>query len=371
MTEPFARRRLGVAVIGAGRMGSHRARLASTHPAVDHLAIADVDRGRAEALAARVGAQRVTTNVSEAIQDPAVTTVIVSSSESAHAAPAIEALEAGKDVLIEKPIATSREDADAIIAAARASGALLRVGYSVRFRRNVFLGKQYIEQGKLGTLVGGTARVFNSRAQAFAILEREPHITPVVDVLTYYVDVVGWFLDGDRPLDVYAAGAGSVLRERTGPDGPPDITNAVVRYESGAVLGYSICYSLPAEFPTLGQGPRIEIVGTDGVLLIDEDQRENIIYSDRGVGHAYVADHQMRMAFLGTTSSGDWTKDQMFGPIADETRSWLDHLASGSALHLATADEARRSLEVTLAMEASARSGRVEPIAPIAPSGLR
>lgn len=371
MGEGFGRSRLGIAVIGAGRIGTHRARLSAIHPAVDYLAVADIDGSRAAALAERVGAQRHSDSSSDVIQDPRVNAVFISSAEPAHAEPAIEALEAGKAVFIEKPIATTREDADAIIAAAEANDALLRIGYSVRFRRNIFLGKQYIDNGKLGQIVGGVARVFNSRAQAFAILERAPHVSPVVDVLTYYIDVVGWFMGDNHPVDVYAAGSGSVLRSRTGPTGPDDITNAVVRYEDGSVVSFTICYSLPAEFPTMGQGPRIEIVGTDGVLLIDEDQRQNVIFSDHGVGHAYVPGHSMKMGYLSSTTSGDWAMDQMFGPIADETRAWLDHLATGSPMHLATAEDARRALEVTLAIESSAASGEVVLIDRTPPSSLR
>lgn len=371
MEQGFERKRLGIAVIGAGRIGTHRARLSAMHPAVDYLAIADIDGGRAEALAKRVGAHRHSGSSSEVIQDPRVNAVFISSSEPTHAAPAIEALEAGKAVFIEKPIATTREDADAIIAAAEANDGLLRIGYSVRFRRNVFLGKQYIENGKLGRIVGGVARVFNSRAQAFAILDRAPHVSPVVDVLTYYIDVVGWFMGDNHPVDVYAAGSGSVLRSKTGSEGPDDITNAVVRYADGSVMSFTICYSLPAEFPTMGQGPRIEIIGTDGVLLIDEDQRQNIIYSDHGVGHAYVQGHTMKMGYLSSTTSGDWALDQMFGPIADETRAWLDHLATGTPMHLSTAEDARRSLEVTLAIEESATTGQVVAIDKVTPYSLR
>ena len=71
------RDRIGVAVVGAGRMGTHRARLAATHPAVDFLAIADVDPTRAAQLAEQTGAQLATDDPAEVIDHPQVTTVIV------------------------------------------------------------------------------------------------------------------------------------------------------------------------------------------------------------------------------------------------------------------------------------------------------
>jgi predicted dehydrogenase len=364
------RDRLGVAVVGAGRMGTHRARLAASHPAVDFLAVADIDAARAEQLADSVGAQVATDQPGRIIRDRRVTTVIVSTPEPDHATPAIEALRAGKSVLVEKPLATTREDADAIVAAAHEADGLLRVGYSQRFRRDVFLGKRYIDEGRLGRVVGGANRVLNSRAQAFAILERA-EVSPVVDVLTYWLDVVGWYLEGNPPVEVYAAGHGTVLRERAGPDGPDDITTAVVRYADGAVVSFTICYSLPADYPALGQGIRLEMIGTDGTLLLDLDNRQNVVFSDRGIDHPYVPDRTTPMAYVGTTTSGDWALGRMFGPLADETRTWLDHLATGSPLQITTPEQARWALEVALAMETASATGQPVKVEAVAVPPLR
>ena len=70
----------------------------------------------------------------------------------------------------------------------------LRVGYSRRYKECFLRAKEQMRHERLGKVVGGTARVYNSRAQAFAILKRDPHATPVMDVLTYYVDLMCWFL---------------------------------------------------------------------------------------------------------------------------------------------------------------------------------
>jgi predicted dehydrogenase len=351
------RGRIGVAVVGCGRMGTHRARLASAHPGVDYLAVADIDADRAHRLAEQTGAERATDDTGAVIADPRVRTVIVSTPEPDHAAPVVAAIRAGKSVLVEKPLATTREDADAIIAAAREHDALVRVGYSQRFRRDVFLGKRYIEEGRLGQVVGGAQRVLNSRAQAFAILERA-HVSPVVDVLTYWLDVVGWYLEGNPPVEVYAAGHGTVLREHAGADDLDDLTTAVVRYADGAVVSFTICYSLPADYPTMGQGIRLEIMGTEGTLLLDLDQRQNVVFSDRGVDHPYVQGQTKKLAYVGTSSSGDWALGRMFGPLADETRAWLDHLTTGAPLSITTPEQARWALEVALAIETASASGQ-------------
>ena len=105
MTTTLQRQSLGIAVIGAGRIGTMRARLAAQHPAVNFIAVSDLNRDVAQALADKAGAQFVASNNREAIEHPSVNTVIVSTSEHEHTEAVLMALALGKKVLVEKPIA--------------------------------------------------------------------------------------------------------------------------------------------------------------------------------------------------------------------------------------------------------------------------
>src|SRR6476659_6211952 len=150
---------LGIAVIGAGRIGTLRARLARKHPCVGFIAIADLDAGRARLLAEQSGAQVHSTNNFEMIERPEVNAVFVSTPENEHAAPIIRALELGKPVLVEKPIALERSDADRILEMLDRTKGKLRIGYSRRFKECFLRAKEQMNQGRLGTIVGGLARV--------------------------------------------------------------------------------------------------------------------------------------------------------------------------------------------------------------------
>ncbi|MEK6591462.1 MAG: Gfo/Idh/MocA family oxidoreductase, partial [Pseudomonadota bacterium] len=207
------RRNLGIAVIGAGRIGTLRARLASKHPSVGFLAVSDRDPARARALADQTNADFSSGDNFEVIGRPEVSAVIVSTPEGEHAAPVKRALELGKPVLVEKPIALSRQDAEDIIATLQKTNGHLRIGYSRRFKECFLRAKEQVVHGRLGRVVGGLARVYNSRAQAFAILKRDPHATPVLDVLTYYVDLMCWFLEGNPPVEVIARGQSGIFRQ--------------------------------------------------------------------------------------------------------------------------------------------------------------
>ena len=350
-------KQLGIAVIGAGRIGTLRARLATKHPSVEFLAIADQDISKAKALAETCGADFYSADNDEVIARPEVTAVFVSTPEGEHAAPIKKALELGKPVLVEKPLALTLEDADDILATLQATGGKLNVGYSRRFKECYLRAKEQIIHERLGKIIGGTARVYNSRAQAFSILKRDPHATPVLDVLTYYVDLMCWFLDGtSKPVEVVARGQSGVFKAAG--YSADDVTWAIITFSDGAVINLGISYALPARYPTLGQSDRLELLGLEGTMIIDDDHMDHILFSDRGIPHAYVPDHAVNMAFIGSNTAGDWACGDFWGSLGNETRSWLDSLVTGSPTVHTTPLQARMNLETTIAIERAVASGQ-------------
>ena len=351
------RKELGIAVIGSGRIGTLRARLAAKHPALGFLAISDLDPARARALAEQTGADFHTGNNFEAIERPEVSAVFVSTPEGEHAAPIRRALELGKSVLVEKPIALTLNDADDILAMLKQTGGELRVGYSRRYKECFLRAKEQISCGRLGAIIGGSARVYNSRAQAFNILKRDPHATPVLDVLTYYVDLMCWFLEGNPPVEIVARGKSGLIFKPAGYDAD-DMTWAIVTFADGAVINLGVGYCLPAQYPAQGQSDRVELLGVDGSLIIDDDHMDQLLFSDHGVPHGYIPDHTVKMAFLGANTPGEWAVGDFWGPLANETRAWLDHLVTGNPTVHTTPEQARVNLETTIAIVRAAATGK-------------
>jgi len=352
----MSHKQLGIAVIGAGRIGTLRARLADKHPAVGFLAIADRDKDKARALAHQTGADCFSDDNFEIIARPEVSAVFVSTPEGEHAAPVCKALELGKPVLVEKPLALALHDAEQILETLKATGGSLRVGYSRRYKECFLRAKEQMLQARLGKVVGGLARVYNSRAQAFSILKRDPHATPVLDVLTYYVDLMCWFLEGNTPVEVVARGQHGIFKEAG--YGAHDVTWAIVTFADGAVVNLGVSYALPAKYPTLGQSDRVELLGTEGTMIIDDDHMDHVLYSDKGVPHAYVPDHAVNMAFLGSNTAGDWAVGDFWGPLGNETRAWLDHLVTQAPTVHTTPEQALVNLQTTIAIERAVITGK-------------
>jgi predicted dehydrogenase len=349
------RKNIGLAIVGAGRIGTLRGQLAAQHPAVRFIAVSDQDPRKAAALVQQIGAQFHSGDNAEVIRRTEVNAVIVSTSEGEHMQPVLQAIELNKPVLVEKPIALSLSDADVMVAAIGKCGANVRVGYSRRYKERYLIAKEQIIQGRVGKVVGAAARVYNSRSQGLAVLGRDRHATPVVDALTYYVDLMNWLLGGTPVTEVYARGQKGVLAA-AGHD-VDDVNWAVFTYADGTVVNLGISYALPEKYPSRGHAARVEILGTGGVMILDDDHTDQLMYSEKGIPHVYLPDQEVNMVFLQSGTPGDWALGELWGPIANETRAWLDHLAIGRPCHLATPQEARATLEATLAIESSLRAG--------------
>lgn len=350
----MAKRSIGIAVVGAGKIGRHRARLAAAHAGVGFLAVIDQDATVAEKLATETGADLWSTDTAATVARSDVDAVIVATPEGDHAEPVMTALRAGKRTLVEKPIALTLDDADRMIALADRQDVILEVGYSMRYAQRYAVAKQQISEGKIGDLVGGLARCYDTITIGQAILGRSPTATPVMDILTYLVDVIGWY-HPYPPVEVVGRSHGSILRGK-GHD-LDDLTVALVTYADGAVFEMATSYSLPAGYPINGMMARIELLGTEGALMVTEDHGDQVLYSETGHTNEYVDQH-LQLTYLGSRTSGEWVGDLMFGRVADETRAWLDHLTVGGPCHITPATDARQTLQITLGIDESARTGQ-------------
>jgi hypothetical protein len=94
-------------------------------------------------------------------------------------------------------------------------------------------------------------------------------------------------------------------------------------------------------------------------MIIDDDHMENLIFSEGGIPHPYVPGHSINLAFLGSNTAGDWAMGDFWGPLGNETRSWLDFLSTGRGgdVH-ATPEQAMLNLKTTYAIERAVATGQ-------------
>src|SRR5690348_8953441 len=128
-------RRIGLAIIGAGRVGLFRGEVAARHPQVDFIGVADVKPDRVKLVGDAVKADFRTADYRELLARPEVNAAIISTDEHLHVEPILAAAERGCSLMIEKPLATGLADSARVLAAIRKSGVDAVVGYTQRFRR--------------------------------------------------------------------------------------------------------------------------------------------------------------------------------------------------------------------------------------------
>jgi predicted dehydrogenase len=142
-----------IALLGTGWIMDFHARAALEHPGAELVAAANWREPSLRRLAERYHIPRTTTDWRALAADPAVDAVVIGTPNALHAAQAIAFLEAGKHVLVEKPMAPTVAEADAMVAAARGAGAFLMVAHCWRFHPDVRALRARVEAGELGEIV--------------------------------------------------------------------------------------------------------------------------------------------------------------------------------------------------------------------------
>ena len=144
---------LRIALLGTGWIMDFHARAALEHPGAELVAAASWRQPSLDRLAGRYGIARTTTDWRALAADPEVDAAVIGTPNALHAEQAVAFLEAGKHVLVEKPMASTLAEADAMVAAARHAGGWLMVAHCWRFHPDVRALRARVEAGELGEIV--------------------------------------------------------------------------------------------------------------------------------------------------------------------------------------------------------------------------
>ena len=351
-------RRIGLAIVGGGRVGLFRGEVAARHPQVDFIGLAEIKPDRAQQVAAKIGVDFVTTDYRELLARPEVTAAIIATDEHLHVDPILAAVERGLSLLIEKPLATELAESERVLKAIQKSGIDAVVGYTQRFRRRWLAAKEKVRTGQLGDVTLVTSRAFINRLVALDNYRRtdDPaQISPMVISGTHALDIVMWMLEAKRPVEIYARSIDKAL-------GPLcngiDATAGTIAFDDGSLYHASISWALPIVWPAAVYSLDVGIVGTEGVLTIDDTHRDIVLATTLAQDEGYAPDAGRRVDFLGSYPPGDVALGELRGPMREETEQWLNRLSMGVPTQHATAEEAHDRLMLTKAFDLSARLKR-------------
>jgi len=355
-------RRVGLAIVGAGRVGLFRGEVAARHPQVDWIGVADLKADRARLLAEKCQADFVTHDFVQLLKKPEVTAAIISTDEHLHVEPILAAVERKLSLLIEKPLATELAESARVLKAIESAKVDAVVGYTQRFRRKWLSVKEKVRTGALGDVTLVTSRAFMNRLVALDNYKRtnDPSkISPMVISGTHALDVVMWMMEAKKPAEVYARSVDKAL-------GPSvrgiDATAGTLVFEDGALYHSVISWALPIVWPGAVYSMEVGITGTEGVITVDDTHRDIVVATSKESGEGYAPDRARRVDFLGSYPPGDMALGELRGPMREETEQWLNRVSMGLTTQHATAAEAHNRLMLTKAFDKSARLRKPVPL---------
>ncbi|MFO7547198.1 MAG: Gfo/Idh/MocA family oxidoreductase [Trueperaceae bacterium] len=253
---------LDVAVIGLGAIGTAHVDAVRNAVSTRLAAVVDIDRDRADTVASQEACQAFA-SIEEMLAQCDVDMVIVATPDHLHLEPVRLAATAGKHVLLEKPLATSVEDARAILDIVERTGIQFTVGHCLRFDPKYVEVHRRIRAGEIGDVAGLYARRQNRISGAVRLRGR---VSSLLFLAVHDIDILNWYQDAP-PVAVYCASSEGVLHGM-GYD-VDDLSWTTIRYANGAVGVVESGWLLPETYPRTGH---FELVatGSQGVARIDE-----------------------------------------------------------------------------------------------------
>ena len=354
------KKEIGLAIVGCGTIGRIRAELARAYPGVGWIGLCDVKSDIGEKLAKDVQADFYTNDFRELIARPEVTATIIATDENFHFDPTMAAIERGHDLFIEKPLATDARQSAEILSAIEKAGVDAVVGYTQRFRRRFLAIKERLVTGQIGDVHSVVTRAFMNRMVPIATVRRTQEratLTPMVVSGTHSLDMSLWLMEGKTPVSVFAQSTDKVL----GKWGTKDSTFGIFTMDDGTIWSMNISWALPEVWPGAVYGIEIGIVGTEGVIDIEDTHRDLVMATNVVQGAGYAPEGYKPPArhvdFLTSYPPGDIHDGQLWGPMREETNSWFQRIYTGQSTPHATAADGHRNLLMTMAMDMSARRG--------------
>jgi predicted dehydrogenase len=323
-------------VIGAGSLGFHHVRILRSVEGVSLAGFHDERQVRAQEVATELGVRAYPT-VAALLDDVDAVTIAVPT--PAHHRVASEALRRGKHVLIEKPLATTLDEADDLLALARANGALIQTGHVERFNRAIRAAMPYVDAPRF--IQSDRLAPFNPRGSDVAV---------VLDLMIHDLDLVRTLV-GSHVDDVAAVGV-PVLTPFV------DIANARLTFSSGAVA------NITASRVSRDRMRKIRIFQKSGYLSLDLAAGNGEFYRMRGdLDLAALAKAPLELDAFVERLPLEAPEGE---PLRLEFESFAAALA-GTTPIIVTGEDGREALAVALRIVREIESSAIAPVAAVAP----
>jgi predicted dehydrogenase len=326
---------LRIHCIGAGDWGPNLIRNLLAHPTAAVGTVFDLDPARLEAFRRRFPGIDTSTDTSAAFADPTADAVVIATPFRSHYALARAALEAGKHVLVEKPLCPTLDECDALIDLAEERGVVLAVGHVFLFNAGILTLKKIVDSGELGEIRTISAQRTNLGPYRF-------DANALWDLVSHDVSIFQCIL-GESPVSVSACG-GAFLDERVA-----DVVCGTYRYPSGALATFWASWLNPKKVR------ESVVVGSEKMATWDDmNLLEPVRIYDKSMSFAPPEPTASHTEFMLRTRDGEIRIPKVRGqePLAAEIDHFVECVAAGKP----PVNDARSARELVAQLIAADRS---------------
>ena len=328
-------RQIRCGVIGLGWFGEKHCEILHDLPFANLHSVCTRRPSRVQEVADRFGIVKTHTDYHELLADPEVEVVSVVTMWDQHVEPAVAALEAGKHVFLEKPMASTLADCDRILEAADKASGKLMVGHICRFSPRYAAAKAEIEAGNIGEIVSIYARRNLPAWVTEGVLDK---IGPIIGDAIHDTDLMLWYT-GARVKTAYAQ------THRVRDFKHPDIGWTMYRFDNGAIGVCEVVWCLPGKTP-FQIDERMQIVGTTGSIQINDTTP------------SFAVVDQASTRFPDTTY-WPFLHGQRTGVLRTEWEYFLQCIHDDVDPAIVPPSDSRAAVAVCLAAEQSAATGQI------------
>jgi len=258
---------LKMAIIGAGTWGDIHARVYHEHPQVELVGICDLNITRAQALASKYGLPEsaVFSDHLTMLRNTDADAVAIVTPDFSHCRLAVDCANAKKHLIIEKPLTTSREEAEAIVEAVQRNGVRMMVDLHARWSPIYAIVKQAIADGEIGEPYSAYYRLNDTKWVATDLLPWAAK-SSILWFLGYHsVDTLRWLFN-DEVERVYAVSRSGILK-RLGVD-TVDMYQTILEFRRGGIATMENGWITPNANPNVND-MRLNVLGTEGMFNLD------------------------------------------------------------------------------------------------------
>lgn len=255
----------GFGVIGVGVMGQTHIKAYLSHPFAELVAISDINKERAKEVAQKYGIKRYYQNYRELLKLDEIQGVSIVTPDFAHTEITLAALDAGKDVLLEKPMATTIEECAKIHKKVQEVKVKFMLDFHNRWNPPFVEAKKVVEKGEIGEIEYIYCRLNDTIFVPTKMISWAGKSTVNWFLASHCLDILMWLFE-DEVDSVYSVSKSKVLREK-GID-TPDLFTSILKFKRGGIANLENGWILPETAPNVFDF-KVEIIGTQGALYID------------------------------------------------------------------------------------------------------